>query len=461
MPLPKAATYGLNLTVPDIDDLCRAGGGLPPSGDGSMEKVATTPFGGARLTARNFALRADMEQRQTRLRQGEAGNETGTAEKWQLIRALSEARTVWGLSDRAIAVLEALASFHGDRQLDGRAAIIVFPSNTELSIRARGMSPATLRRHLASLVEAGLILRRDSANGKRYCRRDDQGQVESAFGFDLAPLALRSDEIFDSAASVREEARRIGRLRAEITLHLRDIAKTIEAGLERAGASGLWLALLERLRGLSGRVARNGTEEDLTTRRDALIRLRAEVETAYLNSLGKDELLDNDLTLQQVSANAPQTEHHIQNSKTESHLDKNGQRVKPSGEAGGKTADGEGREGPTGQKRLAPERKSADISLNEVLRLCPDIADYAKGGAIASWHDLMGAAEVVRSMLGISPSAWGEAREAMGPVVAAITLAAMLQRVDAIRSPGGYLRDLTFKAQEGRFSVRPMLKALA
>jgi replication initiation protein RepC len=63
-------------------------------------------------------------------------------------------------------------------------------------------------------------------------------------------------------------------------------------------------------------------------------------------------------------------------------------------------------------------------------------------------------------MLGISADAWRAAREAMGDVEAAITLACMLQRAAEIRSPGGYLRSLTAKAQAGAFSPGPMVMAL-
>jgi hypothetical protein len=45
---------------------------------------------------------------------------------------------------------------------------IVFPSNRVLAFRADKMKEPTLRRHLQKLVEAGLIIRRDSPNGKRY-----------------------------------------------------------------------------------------------------------------------------------------------------------------------------------------------------------------------------------------------------------------------------------------------------
>ena len=394
-----------------------------------VERMATTPFGGAPFSARNFLRQTEVERRQEQLRAGDGGNQTGTADKWQLIRALTEAREVYGLSDRSISVLEALATFHQDRELDGKAPIIVFPSNAELSLRSRGMSPATLRRHLAALVDVGLIFRRDSANGKRFCRRDERGQVENAFGFDLAPLALRAAEIFARAEEQREHAKHLNRVRSEITLHLRDIAKTIESALEERRA-GDWQSFLFRLQALSGRVPRNGELKDLNGRCQELVRLRAEVEDAYLESLSEKEM----------SANEPVFERHIQNSKTDqkSELSGKDQSTRPA---------------------AAPERKSAGIGLNEFLKICPQIADYARGG-VQNWADVLAAAELVRSMLGISPSAWSAARQAMGDATAAIVVAAILERADVIKSPGGYLRDLTGKAEKGRFSIHPMLNAL-
>lgn len=94
-----------------------------------------------------------------------------------------------------------------------------------------------------------------------------------------------------------------------------------------------------------------------------------------------------------------------------------------------------------------------------VLEACPDIADYARHG-VSSWQDFHAVAGVVRTMLGISPSAWGEAREAMGEDGAAILIAAILQKGEEVKSPGGYLRRLTERAQAGQFSLGPVLMAL-
>ena len=99
------------------------------------------------------------------------------------------------------------------------------------------------------------------------------------------------------------------------------------------------------------------------------------------------------------------------------------------------------------------------ISLERLARICPEISSYSKGG-VRSWADLLAAAELARSMLGISPDAWRKAKAAMGDQAAAVVIAAMLERGEAIRSPGGYLRDLTEKADRSAFSIYPMLQAL-
>jgi replication initiation protein RepC len=67
---------------------------------------------------------------------------------------------------------------------------------------------------------------------------------------------------------------------------------------------------------------------------------------------------------------------------------------------------------------------------------------------------------VVRGALGISPSAWEDACAVMGEEDAAIVVAAMLQRSEMIVRAGGYLRNLTERAREGKFSVGPMVMAL-
>lgn len=63
-------------------------------------------------------------------------------------------------------------------------------------------------------------------------------------------------------------------------------------------------------------------------------------------------------------------------------------------------------------------------------------------------------------MMGISITAWNDAVDTMGAEKAAIVVIAMLERFSDIQSPGGYLRHLMRKAEDGAVSCGPMIVAL-
>src|SRR5690606_25113490 len=128
-------------------------------------------------------------------------------DKWRVFRDIAEARLALGLQDRTLAVLNALLSFYPEAELAEEHGLVVFPSNAQLSLRAHGIPGTTLRRHLSILVETGIIHRRDSPNGKRYAHRGRSGEIEQAFGFNLAPLIARANEFSRLAQQVAEERR--------------------------------------------------------------------------------------------------------------------------------------------------------------------------------------------------------------------------------------------------------------
>ena len=144
----------------------------------------TTPFGRRPLTLAHVATQMAVSSRRP----------DKVVHKWQIFRAICTARPKLGVSERALAVLNALLSFYPETTLTGDDELIVFPSNEQLCLRTHGMPASTLRRLLAVLVEAGLIVRRDSPNGKRYARKGRGGGITLAFGFDLAPLVVRAEE---------------------------------------------------------------------------------------------------------------------------------------------------------------------------------------------------------------------------------------------------------------------------
>lgn len=386
----------------------------------------TTPFGRRPVTLA-------LVRRQIATAEMEPGK---TADKWKVFRDASEARQLLGLQDRSLAVLDALLSFYPDNELRQDAQLIVFPSNVQLTLRAHGIAGATLRRHLALLVEAGLIVRKDSANGKRYTRKDRAGEIESAFGFDISPLLLRAEELAGIAQQVAADRLAFRRAKESLTICRRDVRKLITAAIEER-ASGDWAKIEEIYIGLVGRIPRTPTIEAIRSILDEMKLLQGEIVN----------LLEIRKETRNTSSNDAHNERHKQNSKPESINE-----LEPSSEK---------EQGATAAKDGEPRSEVMRMfPLGLVLKACPEIASYGPGGAIDNWRDLMSAAVVVRSMLGVSPSAYQDACEVMGPENAAATMACILERSGHINSAGAYLRDLTIKAGRGEFSLGPALMAL-
>ena len=383
---------------------------------------ATTPFGRRPMTL--ALVKANAASRQI--------PEGQVVEKWQVYRWLCEGKSIVGVGDRALAVLSGLLTFYPDDQISEENGLMVFPSNAQLSLRAHGMADSTLRRNLAELVSCGLIIRRDSANGKRFARKGQGGAVVEAFGFSLAPLLTRAAEFQQAADQVRADNRALKLMRERITLHRRDIHKLVEAAVEE-DVPGDWGTIWRRFRAIVDAIPRRAGLAEL----EKIVSELVDVHNAV------DKLLESFTNVRNPGGNESQNERQHSDSNTDSTLV-----FEPAFEKS--RAEAEPRSTQAAQPRGYP--------IGLVLRACPEIADYAASG-IGNWRELMITAAQVRGYLGVSPSAYEEACHVMGQEVAAIVIACILQRAQHINSAGGYLRVLTEKARAGAFSVGPMLMA--
>lgn len=389
-----------------------------------MQHITTTPFG--------RPMTADLMAART-LARGDA--RSPAADKWQVIRDLGIARRAFGLTDRDLTVLAALVSFHRAAAVPA-AATIVFPSNASLAARAHGMAESTLRRHLAALVGAGLILRHDSPNGKRYAVRGHG--VDRAFGFDLSPLARRAAEIAGAVRAAETDAAALRLLRETVILRLRDC---------------------ERMLALTGAAA----DETLS---DVRRLLRRKPDAAVLAPLLR-HLSAYLATLTPPVPDEPEM-HEPGTARSGGDDSRNERHIQDSDRS---LSDSESRDEPKAAEAAPPESRTAESRIPEsptpepalplplVLRACPDILPYA-GAPIRDWRGLIAAAARIAPMMGIAPPLWAEAVAAMGPAPAAITLACMLQGFGRLKNPAGYLRSLARKASAGGFSPGPMVLAL-
>ncbi len=335
-------------------------------------------------------------------------------DKWQLLTTLTKAADHFELSHRSLTVLKALLSFLPTRNIPVGQGAVVFPANATLSERLHGMPESTLRRHLARLVRAGIVIRQDSPNRKRYARRV-AGAVAIAFGFDLSPLAVQADRIQRAAQDAEELQDRLRAQRARILMLRHQL-------IDGAGGHE---ALVQ--------------ETNLVLRRKPTIEALNRLETALSDAV--DNMRNNAPESDDPSANDNRNERHIQELLKS---DFDSERCPP------KTA-----RSPIPGKA----EKDADVTLAQVLRACGEFQLFYHE-PVRNWRTLVDIGDRAAPMLGIEQPVLAQAKRAMGIERAAIAVMCIFERFKDIRSPGAYLRRLAQTAEKGGFSISPMVQAL-
>ena len=181
-----------------------------------MQTQPTTPFGRRSLSLAMVASQAATENFAAR----PAASET-VVHKWRLFRALTEAKSHSASPTARCRCCMRCCRFHQETALTlpagdlrgGAKLIRPVPASScsHPTRNSRSAPMAWRRRRCAGISPAssrpGLIIRRDSPNGKRFARRGQGGEIEDAFGFDLTPLVARAEEIENLAEEVRAENR--------------------------------------------------------------------------------------------------------------------------------------------------------------------------------------------------------------------------------------------------------------
>ncbi len=345
--------------------------------------------------------------------------------KYDVLRNLTAARHEFNLSDRTLSVLQTLLSFHPGKELvTDRKPLTVFPSNKSICERLNGMACSTMRRHLAALVSAGLILRRDSPNGKRYVKR------HQAFGFDLTPLVTRFEEIETLATKARKALEEMDHLRCAVSLMRRDLAGLAEYGAQVHPERRIWDAFKDGALLAARDLRRKLSMEELQDLKETLKKLL---------SRAKAEFQIED-TAEMITSDAETEQHHHN-----SNIDKYRASTKAK-----QTID----------VLDCLEKDEPNVPLEMVLGSCREVNNYSQR-PLRNWADLVEAIQVIRPMMGVSQTVWEDAIEIMGQRNASVVLACMLERFSEIETPNGYLKTLTRKARIGKFSSGPMVLALA
>ena len=395
--------------------------------------------------------------------------------KSQAIVAVKKVSAAIGLKAPDLLILDTLAAVTQPQDWEEGRRPIVWPSNAFLMAQG-GFSLASLRRHIRRLCEAGIISMKDSPNGKRWGKRDDDGRIVEAYGFDLAPLAARTEEFEALHARIVEERAFCKSLRDKITITRRSIRAKIDKALE-SRLRGPWRELQEEFSEMLERLPRRvDAPEKLLDLVDWFVALKEKVEEAFAAAFDwpaesdakqpqqEPEAASNVVPFsQKMTPTGLSDEAHIQttnqpNSVNSNRFDNKAAPAAPPEPDFPPSVEGGTAELDEVQWSSHGTRRTSEVELTTVMAACPEFADMARamvGGYVKNWNDLHRAACMLRPSCGISEEAWNVAQQKLGRLIAAAALALIYEKhmKGEVASAGGYLRGMVAKALDGELHL--------
>lgn len=317
---------------------------------------------------------------------------------WAIFRALRDTRGQFGLRPGHVQTLQAMLSFLKPGHGD-----TVFASNFEICRRVGGIDERTLRRHIDRFINLGFMKRCDSPNGKRYRIRSSNGQCIS-YGLSLTPLLERAEELFALAQEMESIRRDQVFLRKQILTRL--------AILEDLDPENTFL-----------------TETRKTLRRKLTV---SEYEALLAAANAQCEEMSTAVDTPKaiiLPANDGQTARHYSKSEKEG-------------------------------KDLESTTAESNVNLKTLVTVCHQATCFATN-KLSSWSDVETHAKTLAPMMGIHPSVYEKAKEAVGSRKASSAIFILLQLGSRIRNYAAYFHSITLGRRELQFKPTVLLERLS
>ncbi len=367
------------------------------------------------------------------------------ATREQLRDAAHLAQRALGLKSTTRYVLVELAVCH---RAKGEGVPTVFPSNGYLAEKL-GVCERTITNALGELSDYGLIIRRDSANQKRFKRIGADGK-EIIYGFDLSPLLRRRDEFERIVAEITAAKLEQKRLRAVIGGDRRRVKNALE-----------WLAM-HSLANTDELAARFGTLSQRTPVRATKDGLKPELanEWAVLAEDAERLLAMIDVTEFKLVETPGATAFFAPESSTND--GENFRHKEPESDLSIENC----LEQEVPRERQPAKRSDDEIDLKLVLEACPSVTDYPE--PIRSAYDLVAAGSYLRPSTTASADAWASSVAAIGAPLTAVAIIFAYQRLNddassgtsRIQSQGGFTQAILRGVASGKINIRTELAAL-
>lgn len=377
---------------------------------------------------------------------------------WQPVKrgtalsALKRAAPALGIPRQVVTLMDYLVGRTRDVDWLEGGRPMAWPSNVTLQ-DVLDVGRTQVKTLIRVALEHGLVEMDESPNGQRYGYREE-GQIAEAYGFDLTPLAARAAEL-EQIAQAHQERRRDGaRMRARITSVRNKVLAMAEAGNWPALA-----AEAHALAALRGDIRDPGQLAPVLSRLEALSATTEERLTACACSVETDPMGTNDRP-----PITPTNHLHIAEANTAA------AGLKPMAHEKSRSRDRATNPSivvadakmPGTRERTASALRGFVVTPEFILQIAPQFRDWVGSGR-PKWGELEEAATFVRSDLGISLHAWGQACVVLGRMEAVSVLAAIAARqaVGKVRSAGGLLRRMVDLHMAGELRLDRTLFGLA
>lgn len=395
--------------------------------------------------------------------------------KQDLSLVLKRVAPALGIDGTSYHVLDILLGLvQGEDFKAGRRPVVAI-SNQRLS-EYTCRHPRTVIRCLKRLVEAGILAYRDSPTGRRYVQKDNASGHIEAYGLDFTPACVNLESFRAAADAFQAQIKADQAARRELTRLARAIADLNEAcegrleGFKACAASILEEAAarladrLERMQSLyqdalesaaddeiafSGNLSSTGdiavTSLSITNRPDSL---ESNIKWTRPDGRDMESNSDNGCAVEMALEKEPCGDPAREQPKLR-------QAARPRGA---------GFDGRTTDRGAGASGLLSDVSAGLVESACFELQSVIRH-KLSSWPAICEAAEEIRVLIGLSPSAYAQAVEQQGRYVAAACLAVVAEKAlrdpEQISRPGGYFRAMIERAGEGRLHLARSLFGLA
>ena len=387
--------------------------------------------------------------------QGEGGPRPG-----QVLAAFKGAAPFLGFSPRVLHAIDWLFSFTQPQDWQEGSRPVVWPS-AELQRQALGLGVTQVKMLNRQLVELGLVTMKDSPNGKRYGRRDRQGRLIEAYGFDLSPLHARMAEFTTVARQGRELRERMRLLRRRATIARNGLLQILETAAEQGLFDAAWRKWETEGRALARSLKGIGRVEEMEFGVASLERRQQEACERLENQLVEViQVIAKDVNSDPMG---PENRPHQYNYKAILNPEQDtviASEESKSGAARSAFNDRasvqrqEPEQGKTNRKERTDSGTVMRLKPDELLRLAPRLRPYLTTSSPA-WPDIVEAADWLRHDLKVSKPLWGDACLTMGREQAAIALAIVSAKPEShfTTSPGSYFHGMVQRAQAGQLNL--------